>query len=169
MAHPISTIEQHPSRKLIISKILAGDSLKSIGAEFGLSAQSLSRFKTRVIRPALKSQTRAEGVSIAPQSVADLRQFRSETAAMIPDLTTEDLLRRKIARYPKLLDKAEAAGEFGAWASIDRAESAAIELRGRLRGEFEIAPDAQVQIMVVMPRLERCDPVHDVDTNENTD
>lgn len=153
MANQISTIERHPNRQAIISKLLAGIPASRIAAEYKVSAQALGRFKRNTLQKIVLSPKAAESVSVTPQTVSDLTQMRSNAQSLITSVSTAALLERKFERYQTMLGRAADSGDLKAWASIDRSETSALQLRAQLAGELapQVAGNVQVAILIPSP------------------
>ena len=155
MAGFISTVERHQNRNAIIARILAGDSLKSIGADFALSVGALSRFKQKIIRPAVlgvQNQTNQHVVN----TVREMRDLTKHNAgSLIVGTSTADLVARKLERYDRILGMAERDRDVSGWASVDRAETATLQLQAQLRGEInQVHTQTTVQMMVYTPQVQ---------------
>ena len=158
-----SIVERSPHRNAIISRILAGDTLKSISSDFGFSQPCLSRFKLKVIRPVTLGIKTANSKELI-QAVRDIRDpIREAAAAHVIGASTAELVAKKLGRYERILQAAEKAGELGNWASIDRAETAALQLQAQLRGEVnQVHTQTTVQMMVYTPNLEQDEDVTEI-------
>ena len=153
MANIISTVERHPNRNAIISKMMAGVPLKRIAAEYNLSQAALSRFKARTLQPLVLSPKSSQTVSVTPQTVAEVTQAKSDVRSMATAMSTASYIDRKMSRYGEVLAMALEKGDPSAWASVDRAETAALQLRADLLGEKAQAQAPNVQIAILIPRL----------------
>ena len=160
----VSSAERHPNRNAIISRILAGDTLKSIAADFQLSIGILSRFKQKIVRPAVFGSHPINNQEIM-NTVRGMREgTKQKASALIVGASTADLVAQKLGRYNRILEKAEKAGELGNWASIDRAETAALQLQAQLRGEVnQVHSQTTVQMVVYTPNVEQDEEVTEVD------
>ena len=160
MPGKVSIVERSPHRNAIISRILAGDSLKSIASDFGFSQPCLSRFKHKCVKPATLGLKTAFSQEVV-QAVRAIRDpMREAAAAHVVGASTADLVAQKLGRYNRILEKAEKAGELGNWASIDRAETAALQLQAQLRGEVnQVHNQTTVQMVVYTPNVEQDEEV----------
>lgn len=74
--------------------------------------------------------------------------------ALVAQTSTADLVARKLGRYERILSKAEDKGDIGGWASVDRAETAALQLQAQLRGEVnQVHSQTTVQMLVYTPQV----------------
>lgn len=72
--------------------------------------------------------------------------------------STLDLVHHKLSRYDRILSQAESDGDVRAWAQVDRAETAALELRSRLKGETQTTTAApQVVVLFAESGHQRLD------------
>lgn len=150
----VSSAERHPNRNAIISRVLAGDTLKSIAADFNLSVGILSRFKRKIVRPAVfgtQTKNNQEIVNI----VRGMREGTKQNATtLVVGTSTADLVARKLARYDRILELAEKDKDVSGWASVDRAETAALQLQAQLRGEVnQVHSQTTVQMLVYTPQV----------------
>lgn len=164
----VSSAERHPNRNAIISRLLAGDTLKSIAADFQLSIGILSRFKQKIVRPAVFGSQPINNQEIM-NTVRGMREgTKQKASALIIGASTADLVAQKLGRYNRILEKAEKAGELGNWASIDRAETAALQLQAQLRGEVnQVHSQTTVQMVVYTPNVEQDQEVTEVEVIED--
>lgn len=154
MPGKVSIVEMSKHRNAIISRILAGDTLKSIGADFGFSQQALSRFKHRCVKPATLGIKTAFSKEVV-QAVRDIRDpMREAAATLVVGTSTADLVAKKLARYDRILELAEKDKDVSGWASVDRAETAALQLQAQLRGEVnQVHSQTTVQMLVYTPQV----------------
>lgn len=149
-----SKIASHPESKAIISRILAGDQLKLIARDFGLSAPTLSKFRQKIIRPAALGTYPNTRSQVKVDSHNTVQAVRGQLDTLIVQQSTADLVARKLERYERILGKAEDKGDISGWASVDRAETAALQLQAQLRGEVnQVHTQTTVQMMVYTPQL----------------
>jgi hypothetical protein len=74
--------------------------------------------------------------------------------ALIAQTSTADLVAKKLARYDRILDLAEKDKDVSGWASVDRAETAALQLQAQLRGEVnQVHSQTTVQMLVYTPQV----------------
>lgn len=151
MANAISTIERHPNRQAIINKILAGLQLKDIAAEYNVSPQALGRFRRNTLRKIVLSPKAAQSASVTPQTVSQLTQLKSNLNTSIAAMSTAAMVERKLGRYDRLLGKAEMDNDLRSWASIDRSETAALQLRAQLAGELQQQAQSNIQVAILIP------------------
>ena len=154
-------IASHPEAKTIISRLIAGDKINAIARDFHLAQSTVAKFRDRVLRPAAlgtkpdtRSQVNEEAASVA-------RMTKNVLPALIAQTSTADLVARKLARYERILDLAEKAKDVGGWASVDRAETAALQLQAQLRGETnQVHNQTTVQMLVYTPQLGQIGRAH---------
>lgn len=154
MSNFTSKIASHPESKAIISRILAGDQLKKIAADFGLSAPTLSKFRQKIIRPAALGLQHNARSQVGVDSRNSVSQVKAGLPSLIGQTSTADLVARKLGRYERILGMAEKKGDVGGWASVDRAETAALQLQAQLRGEVnQVHSQTTVQMLVYTPQV----------------
>lgn len=74
--------------------------------------------------------------------------------ALVAQTSTADLVAKKLARYDRILDLAEKDKDVSGWASVDRAETAALQLQAQLRGEVnQVHSQTTVQMLVYTPQV----------------
>lgn len=149
-----SKIASHPESKAIISRILAGDTLRSIASDFGLTCQTLSRFKQRIVRPAALGNYPSTRSQVNQDAAGVARMAQNVIPALVAQTSTADLVAKKLARYDRILDLAEKDKDVSGWASVDRAETAALQLQAQLRGEVnQVHSQTTVQMLVYTPQV----------------
>ena len=154
MSNFTSKIASHPESKAIISRILAGDQLKKIAADFGLSAPTLSKFRQKIIRPAALGTYPNTRSQVKVDSHNTVQAVRGQLDTLIVQNSTADLVARKLGRYERILGMAEKKGDVSGWASVDRAETAALQLQAQLRGEVnQVHSQTTVQMLVYTPQV----------------
>lgn len=159
-----SKIASHPESKAIIARILAGDQLKLIAHDFGLSPPTLSKFRQKILRPAALGSYLSTRSQVNVDSMNAVQQVNRNVGALVVQESTADLVAKKLARYDRILQKAEDASELGNWASIDRAETAALQLQAQLRGEVnQVHNQTTVQMVVYTPNVEQDQEVTEVE------
>ena len=163
MSNYTSKIASHPDSKAIIARILAGDRLKDIAKDFGLSPPTLSVFRRKILRPAALATYPNTRSQVNKDALSAFRTVRDSVPALVAQASTADLVAKKLGRYERILEKAEKAGELGNWASIDRAETAALQLQAQLRGEVnQVHTQTTVQMVVYTPNVEQDEEVTEV-------
>lgn len=168
MSNYTSKIASHPESKAIIARILAGDRLKDIAKDFNLSPPTLSVFRRKILRPAALATYPDTRSQVKRDALSAFRTVRDSVPALVAQASTADLVARKLGRYERLLEKAEGAKEFGNWASIDRAETAALQLQAQLRGEVnQVHSQTTVQMVVYTPNIEQDQEVADAEVIED--
>ena len=154
MSNFTSKIASHPESKAIIFRILAGDQLKKIAADFGLSAPTLSKFRQKIIRPAALGTYPNTRSQVKVDSHNTVQAVRGQLDTLIVQNSTADLVARKLGRYERILGMAEKKGDVSGWASVDRAETAALQLQAQLRGEVnQVHSQTTVQMLVYTPQV----------------
>ena len=168
MSNFTSKIASHPESKAIIARILAGDQLKVIARDFGLSPPTLSKFRQKILRPAALATYPDTRSQVKRDALSAFRTVRDSVPALVAGVSTADLVARKLGRYNRILEKAEKAGELGNWASIDRAETAALQLQAQLRGEVnQVHSQTTVQMVVYTPNVEQDQEVTEAEVIED--
>ena len=158
-----SKIASHPESKAIIARILAGDQLKLIARDFGLSSPTLSKFRQKILRPAALGSYLSTRSQVNSDSLNAVQHINKNVNALVVQESTADLVAKKLGRYDRILQAAEKAGELGNWASIDRAETAALQLQAQLRGEVnQVHTQTTVQMVVYTPNVEQDEEVTEV-------
>jgi len=72
----------------------------------------------------------------------------------VAQTSTADLVARKLDRYDRILELAEKDKDVSGWASVDRAETAALQLQAQLRGEVnQVHSQTTVQMLVYTPQV----------------
>jgi len=149
-----SKIASHPESKAIISRILAGDTLRSIASDFGLTCQTLSRFKQRIVRPAALGNYPNTRSQVNKDAAGVARMAQNVIPALVAQTSTADLVAKKLQRYDRILGMAEKKGDVSGWASVDRAETATLQLQAQLRGEVnQVHSQTTVQMLVYTPQV----------------
>lgn len=107
----------HEDRASIDTAIVENTSLRGIAKQFGVSASAVDRHKKKHIPKALASAKRAEEVGGAT--------------------TLLSRIERIVSRCETMFDRADAAGEWRAAASMAREIRGSLELLGKLSGELQ--------------------------------
>ena len=156
-------VANHPEAKTIISRLLAGDRIKDIARDFSLAPSTIAKFRTRVLRPAAMGQQTPNCKEVGQYCKQSVQLAKQVVPSLVVGTSTADLVARKLGRYERILDRAEKAGELGNWASIDRAETAALQLQAQLRGEVnQVHSQTTVQMVVYTPNVEQDEEVTEV-------
>jgi len=157
-------VANHPEAKTIISRLLAGDRIKDIARDFSLAPSTIAKFRTRVLRPAAMGQQTPNCKEVGQYCKQSVQLAKQVVPSLVVGTSTADLVARKLGRYERILDRAEKAGELGNWASIDRAETAALQLQAQLRGEVnQVHSQTTVQMVVYTPNVEQDEEVTEVE------
>lgn len=61
------------------------------------------------------------------------------------------MLEKKWAGLERMKSLAESKSDVGGWASLDRAETAALQLRAQLSGELQTSQQPTVQVAILIP------------------
>lgn len=156
-----SAVESHPKRKEIIDALLSGESARSVVKRLGLSLSHhcLSRYMKENVAPALRRNTIASKV-IRQSGLANERGELDENSRQVMDATKAALaanpiiarVEKKYSRYDRWFAGAEEQGDFRALASIDGAESKALELHARLSGLLDGPQSQSHSIVLIMPQ-----------------
>ena len=164
MSNFSSKIASHPDSKTIISRLLAGEHLKSIAKDFGFHPSTLSQFRQRILKPAALGLNHPGCKEVGQYCKESVHSTKSLVPTLVAQTSTADLVAQKLGRYNRILEKAEKAGELGNWASIDRAETAALQLQAQLRGEVnQVHSQTTVQMVVYTPNVEQDEEVTEVE------
>ena len=153
-----SPIDKHPEREQIIAQIMARIPRPQIAEKFGLKTYVINSYVKNRLLPMIRAQAGLDNrvktdtlVATEPQSVAKLTQ-----SAL--DGSTLSYVERKLSRYDRILQQAESGGDVRAWAQVDRAETATLELRSRLKGETQTTTAApQVVVLFAEGAHQRLD------------
>ena len=152
MAKP-STVATHPQLKAITAALLTAEPLKPIAARFGVSPMALSRYRDKVIRPAIRGQIPNPQAGITTQMVSQSQQAVAAVGAEVRARPTLDRIEDKLDRYERMLDRAESEGDLHVWAKIAGVDLSGIKLRAQLRGELVERHVHDHQVAVLMPGL----------------
>ncbi len=143
-----SIIDGHPERTKIIDAIIAGKSLREIGAKFGIPPMTVHRFAKNVVKPVLKWTRTLESIEDNSRTVELPKKSTSSTSAQnLPQGEAGQLaraaasvapvlerLRRRNERREEWLDAAEQNEDFRALSSFDSNGLREIELECKLTG-----------------------------------
>lgn len=151
-------LDNHPARSQIIAQMVARISPAKIAAEHGISEPTLrSWFKKRVV-PILVATTKSATTPAIDNEVALRDQDAIMARQSVEAASTLDLVNRKLARYDPMFRAAAGTEDVRAWAQVDRAETAALELRARLKGETQTTTAApQVVVLFAEGAHQRLD------------
>ena len=135
-----SLIDQHPQKEAIIDSILRGETLTAMSQRYGVSRMAIQRYKVGPIRKILNTRNIANIKTVNSDSAKYIKSVQQDTQAVAAMSSTASYVERKLLRYDRVLAKAEETGNLGAWASIDKAETSALDLRAKLSGELLQSP-----------------------------
>lgn len=169
MANSLSTIQQHPQLKAIQSKLLAGIPVRRIAAEHKCSYQALGRYKRNVLAKAILQGQSKVPANVSRESIEPIKAIQSNINTLIAAQSTAELLERKWAGIERMKALAEGKSDVGGWASLDRAETAALQLRAQLAGELQpqVAGNVQVAILIPSPAaMQDAGQVIDIDARQ---
>ena len=146
----VRRIDQHPKRNQIIDALLAGQSSRAVAKLAGVSHTQVADYKRKVVLPALKNAGKTLERNNVPEEIAEKVQ---ETVALTKLAAAENpvltRIEKKYERYDRWIDGAEKKEDFRTCASIDGAETKALELQARMLGLID-APVSTTNIAVVL-------------------
>lgn len=151
MRGSVSAIEAHPQKKAIIDCILARVPQREIARRFGMSQAAVHRFIQKAVKPALTKQSTQNITTASSQTVKDIRHAKQESKGLIALESTAALLERKWSGIERMKQLAETKEDIGGWASLDRAETAALQLRAQLAGELAPQASSNIQVAILIP------------------
>lgn len=154
MAGQVSLIDQHPKRNSIITNLLAGVPLKVLATRYGVSAMSLSRYKNKVVKPALLGGQTAESVAELPHSVAEVRQQRDVVKEVMPSQTVRSAVEKQLARFERVYRQVapdEGEVDVQGFVGVSGAETRALSLLADLTGERAVQQATGNQVIVFLP------------------
>lgn len=160
MARPLSTVETHPNRNAIISRILAGDSLKSIGAEFNLTQPTLSRFKQRVVVAVTKRSSSAEisAVTSANDESAEMSAHprKSDVNREATSITVRSILERRMKLVERAMSQVapdeKSRINLEDFATVAGVDHKYLSLFADVTGERQVQQAAGPSIVMIVPR-----------------
>lgn len=166
MAAPISSIESHPQRSLIIDAIASGRPLTEVASWTAppVHRAALSRFKTRALAEHAE-RVRTAKAAISLQRTQD-SQVDHQAVTAIALATAIDPFAQRCLHHQGTIDKAIAATEAGTGrdtiASLIGADVRSLELYAKLAGRLDQAPQATTTLNVYLG-IPRSDPSRVID------
>lgn len=159
MANAIPTIDRMPEaeRKKVLDALISGQTLRSISRMTGLSTQAISKYKKKVVLPALRASTYLPNSDQLVDN-GQSRAFQHGTVAK--DIVRTSPFRDRVEslwqRSAALLDRAEAAAstaqEIASVSTLLNQAHKNLELLGKYTGELEQqATGPSVAIQIVCP------------------
>ncbi len=148
---PRSSIEQHPQFKAIVDSLLSMTPQREIAKRFNVSQAALSRFSANTLKKALSRKNPMDAVGVRAETAQTIKQSKSESAELIRLESTAALLEKKWSGIERMKALAESKSDVGGWASLDRAETAALQLRAQLAGELQPQVTGNVQVAILIP------------------
>lgn len=161
-----SFIEDHPQRVQIERSIIAGKSSRAIAATCSppVSHSAINDYRKKALAHAVGKQAKAvvkQAINLARESGENvstelIRETTSRQTLAAPFIAT---LERKYARYERWMQGAESKDDFKALASLDTAETRAIQLQAQLAGALQQDQQTttQINVALVMPSTSQAD------------
>ena len=151
----VFAIASHPKHKEIITALMAGEKQNAIAARFGISKTAVSNFKHRVLQPMLTgaNSRKPPSSSLPTQLTSQVLSNADLAVAEIRERSTLDRIEDKLARYDRMLDRAEGQDDLHVWAKIAGVDLSGLKLRAQLRGELVERHVHDHQVAVLMPGL----------------
>lgn len=154
----LGLVDSHPDRSAIIAGLVARVPHLTLYKQFGLSPQVLANYWTKHLAPALAARIPSLVDNKNTLSEAANRQDFHNVKLSADSASTLSHVERKLGRYDRILQVAESEGDIRAWSQVDRAETATLELRARLKGEgVQQAAAPQVIVMFAEAGHQRLD------------
>ena len=148
------TVETHPQRKRIVDALLNGESARSVAkwTTPPLHFATVARYARRVKDAAAQQLAVAKVLATqraTAESGTENEQIELATKLAMTANPVLALIEKKHARYDRWIEGAEKKEDFRTCASIDGAETKAIELQARMLGLID-APVSTTNIAVVL-------------------
>ncbi len=154
----VNKVDRHPDRAAIIQALIARQPRSAIASRYGLHPSDLHRYWDKYLGPTLRVNDVPLNNNRQDDKVTVNDSLVNKVVESAQSASTLSFVERKLSRYDRILSQAESDGDVRAWAQVDRAETAALELRSRLKGETQTTTSApQVVVLFAESGHQRLD------------